>query len=532
MEPVFLAVSFLLGFAAKRVGLPPLVGYLAAGFALKGFGFAGGPFLDRIAELGVMLLLFSIGLKLKVETLFRPEVWATASLHMAATVVLFGLAIFGLATAGVHFFARLDLATSALVAFAFSFSSTVFAIKAFEEKGEMRALHGRVAIGILIVQDVIAVVFITASTGKLPSLWAFALFGLILLRPLLFRIMDRCGHGELVPLFGLFAALFLGAAAFTFVGMKPDLGALILGVLLSKHERAGEVSDSLLNFKDILLVGFFPNIGLTGAVSAEALLVALLFIVLLPLKAALFFVLLTRFRLRARSAFLAALGLATYSEFGLIVGDIGVKAGWIGVDWLTAVAVALAISFVLGSPLNLFAHGLFGRLQQRLEAWETATRHADDVPIRLGDARIAIHGMGPVGTATYDVMRERFGDVVVGLDVDLDRAAAHREAGRNVLHGDATDPDFWQRAERGRIELVLLTMPELSANLDALRQAAAQPHDWKIAALARYPDEVAPLEAAGAHLAVDMFEETGAGFAVHVEHRFADDLAALRQVEG
>jgi len=196
------------------------------------------------------------------------------------------------------------------------------------------------------------------------------------------------------------------------------------------------------------------------------------------------------------------------------------------------VAVALAISFVLGSPLNLFAHGLFGRLQQRLEAWETAKRHADDVPIRLGDVRIAVCGMGPVGTAAYDVLRERFGDVVVGLDVDLDRAAAHREAGRNVLRGDATDPDFWRRVERGRIELVVLTMPELSANLDAPEQAAAQPHDWKIAALARYPDEVAALEAAGARLAVDMFEETGAGLAVHVEHHFADEIAVLEKAEG
>ncbi len=106
-------------------------------------------------------------------------------------------------------------------------------MKALNEKGETLSLHGRVAIGILIVQDIIAVIFITVATGKVPSLWAFALLALIPLRPVLFRIMDRCGHGELVPLFGLFAALVLGATAFDLVGMKADLGALILGVLLS-----------------------------------------------------------------------------------------------------------------------------------------------------------------------------------------------------------------------------------------------------------------------------------------------------------
>ncbi len=89
----------------------------------------------------------------------------------------------------------------------------------------MQSMHGRVAIGILIMQDIIAVVFITLATGKLPSPWALALFGLVLLRPMLFLIMDRCGHGELIPLFGLFAALVLGAEAFDQVGLKTDMGA-------------------------------------------------------------------------------------------------------------------------------------------------------------------------------------------------------------------------------------------------------------------------------------------------------------------
>ena len=240
MSAMFLAIAFVLGFAARQVGLPPLVGFLAAGFTLNGLGFESGPLLVQFADLGVTLLLFWIGLKLKIETLLKPEVWAGASFHMAVTVVVFGLAIFALSTAGVHLFAGLTLATSALIAFALSFSSTVFAIKALEEKGEMQSLHGRVAIGILIMQDIIAVVFITVSTGKIPSVWALALFGLVLLRPLVFRIMDRCGHGELIPLFGLFAALVLGAEAFDLVGLKADLGALILGVLLAKHRRAGE----------------------------------------------------------------------------------------------------------------------------------------------------------------------------------------------------------------------------------------------------------------------------------------------------
>ncbi len=527
MDPVFLAVAFVLGFAARQLSLPPLVGFLAAGFALNGLGFESGPLLAQFADLGVTLLLFSIGLKLKIETLLKPEVWAGASLHMMATVVVFASTIFALTAAGVHLFADLDLATSVLVAFALSFSSTVFAVKALEEKGEMQAMHGRVAIGILIVQDIIAVVFITFSTGKLPSLWALALFGLILLRPLLFKIMDRCGHGELTPLFGLVAALVLGAEAFDQVGMKADLGALILGMLLAKHGRAGEISDSLLSFKDILLVGFFLNIGLSGVLSFEAVLVALLFVLMLPFKVALFFVLLTRFRLRARSSSLVALGLATYSEFGLIVGAIGVANGWLAADWLGVIAVALATTIVLASPLNAMAHGIYARLHDSLISWESATRHRDDQPIHAGEARIAVLGMGRIGTGAYDAMRTRYGNLVVGLDSDPDKVATHHEAGRNVILGDSTDSDFWQRVQPNKILLVILTLPELNANLDTMQRLADSPYDGKIAAVARFPDEVEILEQAGVHMATDSFTEAGAGVAGHAQQQFAAELAGL-----
>ena len=527
MVSVFLAIAFALGYAARQIGLPPLVGFLAAGFALKGLGFESSPLLAQVADLGVILLLFSIGLKLKIETLLKPEVWAGASLHMMATVVVFGLGIFAFAAAGVHLFAELDLATSALVAFALSFSSTVFAVKALEEKGEMQAMHGRVAIGILIIQDIIAVVFITISTGKVPSVWALALFGLVLLRPLLFRIMDRCGHGELIPLFGLFAALVLGAEAFDLVGLKPDLGALILGVLLAKHGRAGEISDSLMNFKDILLIGFFLNIGLSGTLSLGALMIALFFVLLLPFKVALFFALLTRFRLRARSSSLASLSLATYSEFGLIVAAIGVTNAWIATDWLAVIAIALAATFVLGSPLNAMAHGIYARFHDRLMPWESKTRHPEDQPIHAGEARIAVLGMGRIGTGAYDTMRARFGDIVIGLDSDPDKVSAHCEAGREVILGDATDTDFWQRVQPSKILLVMLTLPQLSANLDMVRRLTDGPYDGRITAVARFPDEVEILEQAGVHLALDSFTEAGAGFAEHAQQRFAAELAGI-----
>ena len=290
MDPFWVLVAFILGFTAYRVGLPPLVGYLIAGFVLQAFGVEGGETLEEIADLGVMLLLFTIGLKLKIRSLLKPEIWAGASLHMIITVIILAATIFGLSVLGLSSFSTLDPKLCLLLAFALSFSSTVFAVKVLEDKGEMSALHGRVSIGVLIMQDIFAVLFLTFSTGKIPSPWSIALIaGLLMIRPLLYAVLSRVGHRELVLLFSVFLALGLGAGGFEFVGLKPDLGALVLGVLVAGHPKAGEMSEALLSFKDLFLVGFFLNIGLSGLPTIQAFGIAGLLTIAVPFKVALFF---------------------------------------------------------------------------------------------------------------------------------------------------------------------------------------------------------------------------------------------------
>ena len=520
MDPVWLLVAFILGFAAYRVGLPPLVGYLIAGFVLQAFGVVGGEVLEEIADLGVMLLLFTIGLKLKIRSLIKPEIWAGASLHMIITVIIIGSAIFVFTVLGWSSFRSLDFKLCILLAFALSFSSTVFAVKVLEDKGEMSSLHGRVSIGVLIMQDIFAVLFLTFSTGKIPSPWAIALMAaLVAVRPLLFFVLNRVGHRELVLVFSVFLALGLGAAGFELVGLKPDLGALVLGVLVSGHPKTGEMSDVLLSFKDLFLVGFFLNIGLSGAPTLQAFGIAGLLTTAAAIKVALFFFLFTRFKLRARTSLLASFSLATYSEFGLLVGSIGVKNGWIGNDWLTVIAIALSISFILASPLNTAAHSIFDRWTERLRVFQSRTRHADDQPIDPGDAQIAVFGMGRVGAAVFDDMRARQGDIVIGVDFDPDVVKKHQAAGRNVIVGDATDIDFWARTrmrKKDKIRWVMLAMPNHAANMHAVNELTANKFDGIIAATAKFDDEVEELKAAGVQAAYNFYAEAGYGFAEHV----------------
>ena len=517
--PFSLAVAFALGLAARLIGLPPMVGFLVAGFLLQALGIRADATIAEVADFGVTLLLFTIGLKLKVKGLARPEVWAGASVHMLVTIAAFTLGLLLLSLTGFSVFAGLDPTTAILIAFALSFSSTVFAVKVLEDKGEMASMHGRTAIGILIMQDIFAVIFLTVSTEKIPSPWAVALLGLFLLRPLLFRLLDKVGHGELLPMFGLFAAVTLGVTTFELVGMKPDLGALLIGMLLAHHKRASEVAESLFGFKEILLVGFFLNIGLSGAPSLQGFGIAILLLLLVPMKAALFFYLLTRFRLRARSSLLSSLSLANYSEFGLIVGSLAAEKGWIGGEWLVIIAVSVSISFIIAAPLNRAAHGLYARSKDRLLPFETKTRHPEDQDLVVGDLEIAIFGMGRMGSGAYDYIHEHSGLPMIGIDSDAEKVAENQAAGRTVILGDATDSDFWERIrdEHRKIRVIMLAMPEHRANMYALEQIKAAGFNGYVAALAQYTDHAEALQEAGADIAFNAYADAGAGFAAEIE---------------
>ena len=206
---IWLSFAFGLGLLMRLVGLPPLVGYLAAGFILSANGYETSNLLAEVAHAGVLLLLFSVGLKLRLKNLLRAEVLAGSVLHMVVFVVFIALVLTQ--------FTGLDRNAVLMVSLALSFSSTVVAAKVLESKRELRAFHGRVAIGILIVQDLVAVAMLSVASGEAPSRWAFVVLGFFLLRPVLHKLLDLSGHGELVVLYGLMVALVATQRSFPVV---------------------------------------------------------------------------------------------------------------------------------------------------------------------------------------------------------------------------------------------------------------------------------------------------------------------------
>ncbi len=515
MDAALLITAFGMGFVARAVGLPPLVGYLVAGFVLHGFGFESTEAIETISDLGVLLLLFGIGLKLRLRTLARTEVWATAVVFGVAATAAAAALLLAVGALGMPLARDVDLGAALIVGFALSFSSTVFAVKALEENNESASLAGRLAVGILILQDIFAVAFLVATGDGWPSPWALAIVpAFFVLRRVFGWLLDQSDHGEILVLLGFTLAIGVGAGAFDAVGLKPDLGALVAGLMLSQHARAGELADRLLSFKDLFLVGFFLSIGLEGTPSAAAWVIGIGLLVLVPAKFAGFFWLLTRFRLRARTSLHTSVTLSTYSEFGLIVGSAALAAGLLDQAWVSTVAVAVAGSFVIASWASSARYRLYERFAQRLARFERHPPLPEDAIIDCGRARVLIFGMGRVGTGVYDELVTRRGRSVVGVDRQEATVGAHREAGRTVVRGDALDRDFWERVRfHPEVELVVAAMSNHEANLASVQRIKEYLPSAQIAAIATYPDQVDELRDAGVDVARNLYEEAGQALA-------------------
>ncbi len=504
MLNLWIVGALVLGVLAWRTGLPPLVGFLVSGYVFTAFGAESTPALREVAELGVLLLLFAVGLKLRFKTLLRTEVWGSATLHL----LIVGALVF----AAISAFTGFGFGVALLIAVSLSFSSTVLAAKVLDSQFEMRAVHGRVAIGILIVQDIAAVALLAVISAGTPSPLALGVLLLPLARPLAHWMLDLVGHGELLVLFGAAVAITVGGAGFEAVGLSPELGALLLGTLFAGHKRAQELSNALWGLKEILLVAFFLNVGLGGLPTAESLEIAGWIMLLLPFKLVVLFGLLLAFGLRARTSFLTTVSLATYSEFAIIVIGAAVGAGLLPQVWLVVSALVVAASFAIAAPLNTRAHEVFAIARPWLERFERQRRHPDDEPISLGSAEILVVGMGRLGIGAYDFLSSH-GLHVVGGDSDPGKLERSLADGRRVVYVDAEDRSFWQSLRFEKLRAIMLAFPDLKAKRIAGEELRKRGYRGILSATHVYPEEQAPILESGIDATFNYFTEAGVGFA-------------------
>ncbi|WP_440876834.1 cation:proton antiporter domain-containing protein [Thalassotalea sp. PLHSN55] len=512
MEFIWILFAFGLGLSAKVITLPPSIGYLAAGFILHFLGYEASDTLRNLADLGITLMLFMIGLKLNIKDLVKTEVWLGSLSHSFVWIAVTFAFIKLLVIFSIPYFSELSYFSAAIIAFALSFSSTVCVVKLMEENGEMKTRHGKLAIGILVIQDIVAVLFLVAATGKAPSIYAIALVGFFFIKPWLNKLVDQVGHGELIPLTGFFIALG-SYELFELVNIKGDLGALLAGMYLASHSKASEITKSLLSFKDLFLIGFFLSIGFAALPTWSMLGMAAIIFLLVPFKFVLFFTLFNWLKIRSRTSFLTSLSLSNFSEFGLIVAAISVQSGWLSNEWLVILSLSVTISFICTNIAYKYAHTFFTDNKEYLNKFERKDRLEEDVFVQPCDAPIVVVGMGRVGMGAYRALEAQKPSQAWGLDADKGKINWLSSNGMQAYFGDAEDINFWENIRLDKIQLVLLAVPSVKDCYNITAQLQAANYQGKIAAIARFDDERIALEEYGIDKVFNFYSEAGVGFA-------------------
>lgn len=503
-EIIFLGSAYFLGLLASRLLFPPLVGYLIAGYSLNFFGITEFPALSHLADIGIELLLFTVGLKIKLNSLLKREVLSVGGLHLIIVTGISSLLFFW---QGGHLTGGLILGAS------LAFSSTVLAIKVLEDNGELSTFHGRDVLSILILQDVIAIGLLAVADGKNPSPWAFCLFLLPLCRPVAHRLLNITYSEDLRLLLGVFFALTGGALAKS-VNISPDIGALLMGVTLASHTKTEDIAEKLWGLKEVLLVAFFLQIGLNELPNQTQIKDALVLLALLPLQGGLFFTLFLLAGLRARTAFVSSLALMTYSEFALITTEAVVRAGLLSADWQAVISLSVAGSLAVAAPLNHFSHRLFSSLEPFLTRFEHKASHGqpDRLPDSIGVAEWLIFGMGRTGTSAYLALHGQE-QRVIGFDADPTILKQLLADGRKVLYGDVEDTELWNGLPLKRIRGIILTMPDFEVRCSATKQLRKLGFTGYIGTICYFNEEQEQLQALGATIVVHPLTEAGSHLA-------------------
>ncbi len=530
-----LAAAAVVGAITVALRQPLIVGFIAVGILVGPTGVNLVQDTDEIellAGLGIAVLLFLVGLKLDPQLIRTTGPVALATgLGQVAFTSLVGFAI-ALALG-------IEMLSAVYVAVALTFSSTIIIVKLLSDKRELDDLHGRIAVGFLIVQDimvVIALVVITAigttaggdvGSRLLEVLVRGAAFLLALLAIMLWvlpTVFGRLARNRELLILASVAWAASVAAVGEGLGFSIEVGAFLAGITLAGTPYREAIASRLVGLRDFLLLFFFIDLGARLELGAteerlgEAAIFSLFVLIGNPL---IVLVIMGIMGYRKRTSFLAGLTVAQISEFSLILAALGLRFGHIDESILGLITAVGIITIGLSTYMILYSQPLYERLAPMLSIFERAKPRPQKTGHEEGDVDAVVFGLGRHGSLVADGLC-RAGWRVVGVDIDPD-ALERRKSNVEVVYGDAEDPEFALSLPLDQARWVIGTAPNIDVNLALLHGLRAAGYEGKVAITAHSPDDALRLEAQGVDIVL-------APFAVAAESAIGTILEAPAEV--
>lgn len=455
---IILTLAALLGILGQVLRQPLIVIFIALGILVGPAGLdivASHEYIYLLAEIGIALLLFIVGLKLDLRII--------RSLGKVALLTGLGQVLF---TSLIGYFLGIALGYSALhsfyIAVALTFSSTIIIVKLLSDKKEIDSLHGQIAIGFLIVQDVVVIFlmiilstmhqseessFLHEFAKTLLAGFGLFLFAFLAMKWIIPRLSTFIGRSqEMLILFAIAWAVSLASVG-EFIGFSGEVGAFLAGMTLTSSEFKDVISIRLVSLRDFLLLFFFVNLGanldlsVIGSQVYPAIIFSAFVLIGNPL---IVLIIMGIMGYRKRTSFLAGLTVAQISEFSLIFAGLGFTMGHITNEVVGLITLVGLITIGLSTYMILYSHTLYDILSPGMSLFERSKRNAEDKPVHWEhrDYDLIIIGLGRFGRRLAKILDEHPHITYLGVDFDPGVVKELKELGKDVIYGDMEDPDI------------------------------------------------------------------------------------------
>lgn len=538
-----LALAAIVGFIGLLLRQPMVVSFMAVGVLAGPSVFdlvQSREHIDLLADLGIAVLLFLVGLKLDLKLIrtLGGVALATGLGQVVFTSVigfLLGLAL------------GLNMVTALYVAVALTFSSTIIIVKLLSDKREVDSLHGRIAIGFLIVQDLVVVLAMIVlstfgigaeepETSPLISLASVLLHAAVLLsavglfmRFLAVPLIRRIAHSkELLITFAIAWAALLASLANQF-GLSQELGGLLAGISLASTPYREAIFARLTPLRDFLLLFFFIALGsqldlsLLGAQITPALVFSVFVLIGNPL---IVIIIMGAMGYRSRTGFLAGLTVAQISEFSLIFVAMGMNLGHVGTNALGLVTLVGLITIALSVYMITYSHQLYQWLEPALGCLERKAPYReqgiDRRDMASGTHDVILIGLGRYGSAIARHLRDEKLRILA-VDFNPEAVRRWRQWGYGAVYGDASDQEFIASLNLTNVKWVISALPQHDVGLthedprfaliDALK---FQGYTGKIAVSTHDKKDVEYLREKGADLVLSPFVDAAERAAIRI----------------
>jgi len=481
MEPIFinlaiiLLIAFIVSYIIRAFNQPLIIGYIIAGIIISPFVLQLNISVDTIqifSNFGIAFLLFMVGLHLNPKVI--KEI-GTSSLFIGLAQIILTFVITFLVA---YYLLGFALIASLYIGIALTFSSTIIIMKLLSDQKQLDSLYGKISIGILIIQDLVAigVLMVISSMTNGTNFASFAIQGLlfgaglililflvgIFVLPKITKVIAK--SQELLFLFSIMWA-FLISALFAWKGFSIEIGALLAGIVLSISPYSTEISSKIRPLRDFFLIIFFIILGLNiqlnniGGIIIAAVILSLVALVLKPIIIMFFMAL---FGYTKRTNFLVGSSLAQISEFSIIIVALGVTMGHFGEEILSTITLTLIITIALSTYLIIYSNKFYNLLSKFISIFEKKgikrnrriQKHYDTI----------LFGYNRIG---FNILRafKKIKKKYLIVDFNPDTIANLNKMKIPCLYGDVYDPDLLEELPLNKIQLAVSTVPDCETNM-------------------------------------------------------------------